>query len=102
MSVSIRTAVWALMCVQPTMFAPLSGLSSRACLRSPMMPGISCSAISISCRPNECCLMLRTQKSAKPLEFCCVLSRGDRSSSSELLSVYELMLILLPHSMDCY
>lgn len=112
--VSIKTAVCALICVQPTIFAFFSGLSSHARLRNAMMPGISkqtrergkeaivkesnihlealhipCSAISISRRPNACWLMLRTQKSVLPLEFCCVFSRGDTSSSSELLPVYE-------------
>lgn len=33
--------------------------------------------------------MLRTQKSVLPLEFCWVFSRGDTSSSSELLPVYD-------------
>ena len=36
-----RTAVWALMWVQPTILAPFNGLSSLARLRRAMMPGIS-------------------------------------------------------------
>lgn len=33
--------------------------------------------------------MFRTQKSEKPFEFLWIFSRGDPSSSSELLPVYE-------------
>jgi hypothetical protein len=34
-----------------------------------MIPGISCSAISISRRPYECCSIRRTQKFEDPDEF---------------------------------
>lgn len=40
-SVSIKTAVCAFMCVQPTIRAFFNGLSSRARLRNAIMPGIS-------------------------------------------------------------
>lgn len=39
--VSIKTAVCALICVQPTIFAFFNGLSSHARLRNAIMPGIS-------------------------------------------------------------
>ncbi len=52
-SVSIRTAVWIVMCSEPVIRAPASGCasaySSRVCIR----PGISCSASVISLRPNS-------------------------------------------------
>ena len=49
-----------------------------------MIPGISCSAISISLRPYVCCSILRTQKSLSPFEFFWIFSLGDTPSSSEL------------------
>ena len=45
-SVSMRTAVWALMWVQPTILAPERGLSSLALFLRAMIPGISCSKVS--------------------------------------------------------
>ena len=43
-----------------------------------MMPGISCSAISISLRPYTCAEILRTQKSELPWLFVCdVFSLGE-------------------------
>lgn len=81
----MRTAVWALTCVQPTIRAFFKGLSSRARFLRVIIPGISCSAISISLRPKACWLAkFLTQKSEKPLLLRCFLSRGDVSSSSEL------------------
>ncbi len=50
-SVSISTAVWIVMCSDPTMRAPLSGCFSPYSWRSDMSPGISVSAMSISLRP---------------------------------------------------
>ena len=51
-SVSMRTAVWMVMCSEPVMRAPVSGLDSPYLSRSDIRPGISCSASSISLRPN--------------------------------------------------
>src|SRR5437763_7963760 len=51
-SVSMSTAVWIVMCSEPVMRAPLSGCSSANSARNAMRPGISCSASSISLRPN--------------------------------------------------
>ncbi len=50
-SVSIRTAVWIVMCSEPVMRAPASGCASAYSLRMAIRPGISCSASVISCRP---------------------------------------------------
>jgi hypothetical protein len=51
-SVSISTAVWIVMCSEPTIRAPLSGCDGPNSSRSAISPGISVSAISISLRPN--------------------------------------------------
>src|SRR4051812_16844478 len=51
-SVSMSTAVWIVMCNEPVMRAPLRGCSSVNSARNAMSPGISCSASSISLRPN--------------------------------------------------
>ena len=51
-SVSISTAVWTVMCSEPVMRAPLSGCASAYSARVDIRPGISCSASSISLRPN--------------------------------------------------
>ncbi len=52
-SVSISTAVCTVMCSEPAIFAPASGLLSPYCLRIAIRPGISCSASRISLRPNS-------------------------------------------------
>ena len=51
-SVSIRTAVCTVMCSEPATFLPLSGFAGPNSRRSAIRPGISCSARSISLRPN--------------------------------------------------
>ena len=52
---------------------------------SAMIPGISCSAISISLRPYTCAEILRTQKSELPWLFVCdVFSLGDACSHISL------------------
>ncbi len=51
-SVSMSTAVWIVMCNEPEMRAPASGLDSPYSLRSAISPGISCSARIISLRPK--------------------------------------------------
>ena len=50
--VSIRTAVWTVMCSEPVTRAPLSGCSGPYSRRMAMRPGISCSARVISLRPK--------------------------------------------------
>ncbi len=52
-NVSISTAVWMVMCRQPTMCAPLSGFFAPYSWRSAISPGISVSAIAISRRPQS-------------------------------------------------
>ncbi len=49
--VSIRTAVCTVMCNEPAIRAPVSGLPSPYSARSDIRPGISCSARRISWRP---------------------------------------------------
>ena len=52
-SVSISTAVWIVMCRQPTMRAPRSGFGAPNSSRNAINPGISVSAIAISLRPHS-------------------------------------------------
>ncbi len=52
-SVSMSTAVWTVMCSEPEMRAPCSGLTSEYSRRSAIRPGISCSASRISRRPKS-------------------------------------------------
>jgi len=51
--VSIRTAVWIVMCSEPAMRAPLSGCVLAYSLRIAISAGISDSAIAISLRPQS-------------------------------------------------
>ena len=51
-SVSIRTAVWMVMCSEPAMRAPFSGCASPNSSRTAIRPGISVSAMVISMRPQ--------------------------------------------------
>src|SRR5260221_4906098 len=50
---SISTAVWIVMCRQPTMRAPDNGLAAPNSSRNAISPGISVSAIAISRRPQS-------------------------------------------------
>src|SRR3954452_549029 len=63
-SVSIRTAVWIVMCSEPVMRAPRSGCDSPYSRRVAIRPGISCSASWISLRPNAARPRSATLKSA--------------------------------------
>lgn len=51
--VSIRTAVWIVMCKQPAILAPFKGFSPPNCFRRLIKPGISFSAKEISLRPQS-------------------------------------------------
>src|ERR1700730_15522166 len=51
--VSISTAVWIVICSDPVTRTPASGLPAAYLLRIDIRPGISCSAMSISLRPNS-------------------------------------------------
>ncbi len=62
-SVSMSTAVWIVMCSEPVMRAPVSGLACEYLARSDIRPGISCSASSISLRPNSASERSATLKS---------------------------------------
>src|SRR3954453_995451 len=59
-SVSISTAVWIVMCSDPTIFSPLSGCCLAYSSRTAISPGISCSASMISLRPQSARLMSAT------------------------------------------
>ena len=52
-SVSIRTAVWMVMCREPMTRAPWSDFFGPYLRRVAISPGISCSASAISLRPNS-------------------------------------------------
>ena len=65
-SVSMRTAVWTVMCSEPAMRAPCRGRASAYSRRSSIRPGISCSASRISLRPNSWRSMSATAKSRPP------------------------------------
>ena len=52
-SVSISTAVWMVMWIEPAMRAPFSGWRLAYSARTAMSPGISDSAIAISRRPHS-------------------------------------------------
>src|SRR5437764_8773717 len=62
-SVSISTAVWIVICRQPTMWAPDSGLDLPNSSRKAISPGISVSAIAISRRPQSASEISATLKS---------------------------------------
>ena len=62
-SVSMSTAVWIVMCSEPEMRAPASGLAGPYSLRRARRPGISCSARWISRRPNGASERSATRKS---------------------------------------
>src|SRR5215212_8447354 len=61
--VSMSTAVWTVICSEPAILAPASGLESPYCARIAISPGISCSARLISLRPNSARLRSATRKS---------------------------------------
>src|SRR5438270_3940209 len=58
--VSISTAVWIVMCRQPTMRAPTSGFAAPNSSRNAISPGISVSAIAISRLPQSASAMSAT------------------------------------------
>src|SRR5882762_202325 len=57
---TIQTAVWIVMCRQPTMRAPASGCAAPNSSRNAISPGISVSAIAISRRPQPARLISAT------------------------------------------
>src|SRR5882672_5963216 len=59
-SVSIRTAVWIVMCSEPVIRAPRSGWDAAYSARVAIRPGISCSASWISFRPKAASEMSAT------------------------------------------
>src|ERR1700752_4595832 len=62
-SVSISTAVWIVMCSEPVLRAPFSGCAAAYSARIDIRPGISCSASTISLRPNSASARSATLKS---------------------------------------
>src|SRR5215217_1054954 len=61
--VSISTAVCTVICSEPAILAPVSGLESPYWARIAISPGISCSARLISLRPNSVKVRSATRKS---------------------------------------
>src|SRR5260370_37930773 len=59
-SVSINTAVWMVMCSDPVVRTPFSGLSFAYLRRLDIRQGISCSAMEISLRPHSARLISAT------------------------------------------
>ena len=57
--VSISTAVWMVMCSEPVTRTPFSGSSAWYLRRIDIRPGISCSAMSSSLRPQSASVMSR-------------------------------------------
>ena len=64
-SVSMSTAVWMVMCSEPVIRAPRSGWLAACSARIAIRPGISCSASSISFRPNSASERSATLKSGR-------------------------------------
>src|SRR5205085_3847327 len=100
-SVSIRTAVWIVMCSEPVTRAPLSGCAAPYSSRQAIRPGISCWASSISLRPKAARERAATLKSValsvvgvvvmKP-PLACQKSLGSSCGDAE----QALVLLLLP------
>src|SRR5262245_14030782 len=65
--VSMRTAVWMVMCRLPVMRWPFRGCAAAYSLRTAMSPGISCSARVISLRPHSASWRSATRCSRVPL-----------------------------------
>jgi hypothetical protein len=59
-SVSISAAVWIVMCSEPAMRAPFSGLDAPNSARVAIRPGISVSAMASSLRPQSASAMSLT------------------------------------------
>ncbi len=95
-SVSIRTAVWMVICKQPAIRAPFKGLLSPNSWRIAMRPGISSSAMLISLRPHSASEKSLTLKSwvvvvplmrVAPVPVCLVAtSYKDISMSASLFA----------------
>src|SRR6266446_2927077 len=69
MSVSIRMAVSMVMCNEPVMRTPLSGLSGPYFLRMDIRPGISCWQTSMVLRPHSARDKSLTQESCLVFPF---------------------------------
>ena len=72
--VSIKTAVSTVICKEPVMRAPASGLLSLYSSRSIINPGISCSAMVIRLRPSSAKLRSATLKSFLAISVLLTLS----------------------------
>ena len=59
-SVSMSTAVWMVMCSEPVTRTPASGFDGAYLARMDIRPGISCSAMVISLRPQSASEMSAT------------------------------------------
>lgn len=70
MRVSMRTAVWTVMCRQPAIRASFSGFVGPYFLRIAIKPGISFSAKMISLRPKSAKEMSATKTNTKLYKYC--------------------------------
>ena len=86
MRVSIRTAVWTVMCKQPAMRAPASGLDGPYFLRMAISPGISFSARIISLRPKSA-----KEMSAKKNWHQLILNSSNRQYKTITCQLYMLV-----------
>src|SRR5579875_1780253 len=75
-SVSMSTAVWTVMCCDPVIRAPASGLVPEYSLRTAISPGISCSASRISLRPNSASARSATLNGTCSAAICAPACRG--------------------------
>src|ERR1700736_1174679 len=77
-SVSIKTAVWIVMCREPVMRTPASGFWGAYSSRIAISPGISFSAIEISFRPKSARPMSLTLKSCFVFVFVLIINLFGR------------------------
>src|SRR5512135_1365136 len=78
-SVSIKTAVWIVMCSEPAIRAPFNGCDFANSSRVAISPGISTSAMAISLRPQSASVMSLTTKS-----WCSAIAGSCRKSAPDI------------------
>src|ERR1700691_688070 len=86
--VSISTAVWIVMCSEPAMRDPVSGLDWPNSARMAMRPGISCSASVISARPKSASERSATLK-LKVAEVMVLLGASDFQAPTSVAHAYK-------------
>mmetsp|Transcript_993 Transcript_993/g.3120 ORF Transcript_993/g.3120 Transcript_993/m.3120 type:complete len:294 (-) Transcript_993:17-898(-) len=81
--VSMSTAVWMVMCSEPTILALAKGCSAPYSVRQAMRPGISTSASSMSLRPKSASDMSATLKSPEASTFLAIVLRVSEILGSQ-------------------